>query len=305
VAASSANKDDMNAGRLTSIQIHPIKSCRRIVFDETHNIWEVEITATGLAHDREWQIVDAAGTPVTQRQHRVLAVVQPQLIDGGLRISAPGHDAVEVAHPTANDVTIRGLLGDDVNCGDAGDEAAGFFTRVTGEDCRLVAITPETDRRVGLFPNRIVTFVDSAPVLVVNTASLIDLQQRASEPIPMERFRPNLVIETEDPWAEDTWKHFTIGDARLVGTLPWPRCAIPQIDQDTSERTKEPAVVLRAHRWCAEAPGMAPGLRAALEGNALFGMASSIEPEGAFVKIGDHLDVQSTVEPLLTPPAAL
>jgi uncharacterized protein len=286
----------MSDGILTAIQIHPIKSCRRIEVDS------IEVTATGIAHDRMWQIVDAAGVAVTQRQRRGLAVVQPELIDGGLRISAPGHGPLDVAHPTANDATVKGLLGDNVSCGDAGDAAAAFFTAVTGEACRLVAITPDTGRAVGLFPGRTVSFVDAAPVVVANTASLDDLLAHASAPFPIERFRPNLVVETDSPWAEDTWKNFTIGAAQLVGTLPWPRCAVPQIDQDTSERSKEPALVLRARRWCTAVPNMPAGLRAALEGNALFGMASSIEPAGAVVSIGDALSVQTTAEALIPPP---
>lgn len=257
---------------------------------------------TGLTGDREWQVVTDAGDPVTQRQNKVLALVEPQLIEGGLEISAPGHGSIEVEQPLMNTTTVRGLLGDEVSCGDAGAQAATFFSDLLAIPARLSAITPETNREVGLFKNRVVSFVDAAPVVVANTASLADLRSRSTEEFGMERFRPNLVIDTDQPWAEDTWREFSIGETDLVGTLPWPRCVIPQIDQDTAQRHKEPALVLRAHRWCEQAPGYPAGLRAALEGSALFGMGATIDPAGAILRVGDPLLVHSTMEPTLAPP---
>jgi uncharacterized protein YcbX len=286
----------MSQGTLSAIHVHPIKSCHRI------ELSEIEVSATGLTGDREWQVVTEAGDPVTQRQHKILALVEPQLVEGGLRISAPGHGSIEVERPQTNTTTVRGLLGDEVACGEAGAQAATFFSELLATPARLSVITPATNREVGLFKNRVVSFVDAAPVVVTNTASLADLRNRSSEEFGMERFRPNLVIDTDRPWAEDTWHEFSIGETDLVGTLPWPRCVMPQIDQDTAQRHKEPALVLRAHRWCEQAPGYPAGLRAALEGKALFGMGASIDPVGAILRIGDPLMVQSTMEPTLAPP---
>ena len=123
---------------------------------------------------------------------------------------------------------------------DAGDEAATWFSELLGNDCRLVAVTSETNRTIGLVKQQPVTFVDAGPVLVANTASHAFLEQRANEPFTIERFRPNLVVATDTPWIEDTWKTFAIGAAELTNLLSWPRCTVPQIDQDTGERAKEP-----------------------------------------------------------------
>jgi len=286
----------MTSGSLSAIYIHPIKSCRRIELDQA------SVAATGLAGDREWQVVAADDSTLTQRQHRVLATVQPEPIEGGLRISAPGHGTVEVERPLGNDRTVLALAGDAVEVGDAGDAAATWFTALVGVDCRLVAVTDQTNRTIPLVKQQPITFVDAGPALVTNTASLQYLRHRAREPFEMERFRPNLVVDTDEPWVEDTWKSFDIGAAHLDLVLPWPRCTIPQIDQDTSERHKEPAVVLRAHRWCESVPHMPAGLRAVLEGNALFGIACAIGPEGSTVRLGDALTVHATTEPLIAPP---
>ncbi len=78
----------------------------------------------------------------------------------------------------------------------------------------------------------------------------------------MDRFRPNLVVTGAEPWAEDTWDQFEIGEASLRGIVPWPRCTIPQVDQQTAERHKEPAKVLKKHRWCTSAPSIPGDFRA-------------------------------------------
>jgi uncharacterized protein len=295
----------MSNGKLAAIHIHPVKSCRRLVVETAG------VTALGLADDRTWQIVDGDGRPVTQRQHKALAAVQPQLLDGGLRLSAPGHDTVEVAAPSAADSEAKSLFGVSVQVHDAGDDAAAFFSTLTGEPCRLVAIADgggwSIPEKFGLYDNPL-AFVDAAPVLVATTSSLSWLQDHASEPFGMERFRPNLIIENDEAWVEDTWAEFTIGTTSLAMGMPWPRCPMPQIDQNTVDsldvaRHKEPAKALKEHRWCSDASTMPVGVRPILEGNGLFGIGCTIGPAGSLVTVGDPLDVVSSDNPLIAPPA--
>ena len=291
-----------DGGSLSGITIHPIKGCRRVELDS------VVVTQTGLDGDRAWQVVTvpdqdgALGEAVTQRQNAALATVIPIPIDGGLTISAPEVGTIDVKRPDANDVTVRALIGDEVACADAGDEAAEFFTEVLGFGARLAALTPESSRPMRLFRGRLTGFADAAPVLVANMASLDDLVVRASEPFGIERFRANLIVTNNEPWSEDTWTDFSIGDADLVARVEWPRCSVPQIDQETGERHREPALVLRKHRWCDTAEGFSPGLRGMLEGNAMFGIGCTIDPEGAVLSIGDPVAVTATGPPLLDPP---
>ena len=104
-------------------------------------------------------------------------------------------------------------------------------------------------------------FSDAAPVLLTAQPSLVWLRERADEPFGMDRFRPNLVVDGTEPWEEDTWSTIRIGEAELRCAVPWPRCTIPQIDQLTADRHREPAKVLRRHRWCTEAPTVRAGFR--------------------------------------------
>lgn len=291
----------MNAtGVVTAIHLHPIKSCHRI------EVTSATVSATGLAGDREWQVVDGM-KPLTQRQSAALAVVRPEPIEGGLRLSAPGRPTIEVARPEANDTVAGSLIGVKVQVGDAGDEAAAWFSEVVGQPVRLVARTDASELRIpvglDLF-GQTIAFGDVAPVLVVNTASLRWLQERADEPFGMERFRPNLVVDTDQPFAEDTWRRFRIGAAELTHGLIWPRCAIPQVDQETGERHKEPARVLHTYRSF-EGPldAIPEDWRPIAANKGMFGVGCAIGPAGTMVSVGDELVVDEVMAPLMAPPA--
>ena len=291
----------MTPGTVTAIHIHPIKSCRRI------EVTSAEVGPHGIVGDREWQVASGL-KPVTQRQKAALALVQPTPIDGGVRLSALGQPTIEVARPIENDTVTGSLVGVKVDVGDAGDEAARWFSEFLGDEVRLVARTATSELKIpepiDVF-GQTITFTDVAPVLVVNAASHRWLEERASEPFPMERFRPNIVVDTDTPFAEDTWRRFRIGSAEMVHGLIWPRCAVPQVDQEDGSRHKEPAVVLRAHRWCESTPELPEAVRPIVENKGIFGVGCSIGPAGAEVAVGDQLMVDETMEPTLAPPADL
>lgn len=284
---------------LTAIHLHPVKSCRRI------EVAEATVAAGGLAGDRMWQLVSDDGKVVTQRRYPVLALVQPALVAGGMRLTGPGGVAVEVADPAAPDRVVRALLGDEVPVADAGDEAAQWFSAVVGVGCRLVGLCDDGARRIPIVAGSAVSLADATPVLVANEASRRDLEARATEPFGMDRFRANLVVDGAAPWAEDTWREFTIGAAQLQGLVPMPRCAMPQVDQDTAERHKEPALAMKAHRWCVAAPSLPEGWQPFFNGQPLFGLGATIGPVGTVVRVGDEVTVASVSAPLIPAPAAL
>lgn len=292
----------MSAGVVTAIHLHPIKSCHRV------EVTSATVSATGLDGDREWQVASGL-TPITQRQKSLLAAVVPEPMEGGgLRLSAPGRPSIEVARPTVNDAVTGSLIGVKVQVGDAGDEAAAWFSALLGDEVRLVARTPDSVLRIpeplDLF-GQTIAFGDVAPVLVANTASLRWLQERAVEPFGMDRFRPNLVVDTDAPFDEDAWARFQLGGAELAHGLVWPRCTIPQVDQDTGARGREPAVVLKAHRWF-DGPldGVAEGWRPLVQNKGIFGIGCSIGPVGTVISVGDELTVTERMTPLMANPAA-
>lgn len=285
------------SGSLTAIHIHPVKSCRALALDE------VDVTPRGLSGDRLFQVVDDDGNPVTQRERPVLATVRPELTDDGLLLHAEGRQPLEVAAPVANDTTATSLLGVPVEAGDVGDAAAAWFTDVVGQPVRLVAMTDKSDYRIPMPGGEMVlSWADGASVVIANEASCAWLTDRANEPFGMDRFRPNLTVAA-DAWAEDTWRDVSIGAARFGVGLAWPRCAIPQVDQIDGTRHQEPARVLRAHRWCSEAPSAPEAIRPILEGNALFGIGCSVRHGGVTIAVGDPITVHETGERMIPDPA--
>ncbi|MDH4144161.1 MAG: MOSC domain-containing protein [Acidimicrobiia bacterium] len=289
----------MTAPTVASLHIYPIKSCQQVALDSA------VVGRHGLVGDRLWQVIDAEGVPVTQRQAAVLATVRPEPQGDSWRVHAPGHGELTIGAPGAPDTECRSLVGDRIRLADAGAAAAEWFSDLVGQRCRLVGHDDAFDRRL---PPAIDVFgaplnlSDAAPVLVVNEASHADLAGRAGEPFGIDRFRANIVVRGAGAWAEDTWARFRIGAAELGYGLPWPRCAIPQVDQDSGDRRREPAVVLKAHRWCTELGPYPEALRGLLVGKALFGAACTIGPAGTTVAVGDAVEVLETAPALLAPP---
>lgn len=283
---------------VSALHLHPIKACGRLEVDAA------TIGPHGLVGDREWQVVDADGAPVTQRTHPALATVRPQLADDGLVVRATGRDDLTIPRPSGEPVQVRDLLGMPIDLLDAGDAAAGWFGALLGEEVRLMAAGPGYDRTIpppldGMWTDA--ALGDLSPILLANAASLDALVADATEPFGMDRFRPNVVVDGAEAWDEDTWSVVRVGAATARGCLGWPRCTVPQVDQETGERHKEPAKVLRARRWCTDGAAAPAGMVEAVEGSALFGVGAAIDPVGTVIAIGDEVEVLERGPNLLQP----
>jgi len=298
---SSRGAVGVNNGTLAAIHIHPVKACHRIELDQA------TVSNTGLKHDREWQVISNDLAPITQRQHPVMATVQPEIIPGGLRLSAPGHQTIEVARPTVADARSSSMTKTEVDVGDAGDEAGQWFSQIVGQPVRLVALVDNASLTLPKALNvagQSIAFGDIGPVVVASNASLEWLLERSSEPFTMDRFRPNLVVDAPGPFVEDEWDRFSVGAASLKQAMPWPRCAVPQVDQESGERHREPAKVLKQYRWCQASTGISELIDALMVNSVLFGIGCSIAEPGTVITVGDAVIVDETRTPLIPSPLA-
>jgi uncharacterized protein YcbX len=275
---------------VTSLAVFPIKGCGGIELERA------TLGTYGLVGDREWQVV-ADEEFVTQRTHPRLATVRPALAEGGVLLRADGMADLFVERPARADRRASTYSGP-VQVGDAGDTAAAWFSDLLGDAVRLVGIAPGYERATGLFATES-NLGDVAPVLLVNEASHRFLAERATEPFGLDRWRANIIVDAGEPFVEDTWRAVRLGDATLTLVYPWPRCAVPQVDQVTGERHREPAIVLKRHRWCTSIDSEDAIATMMLPGSALFGMGAAIEPAGATITVGDGLDVLDTSDALL------
>jgi uncharacterized protein YcbX len=215
----------------------------------------------GLAGDRRWALIDDGGKVVTQRQQPRLALAAAELVPGGgVRLSAPGMDPLTVPEPRPLGTVPVQIFGDKVEGVLAEDGSAHTWcSDYLGADVRLVHMDdPATRRPVDpeyARPGETVAFADGFPLLLTTSASLDALNsliaqgdRPAEGPLPMNRFRPNVVVQGTTAWAEDDWSHITIGEVAFRVAKTCGRCVVTTTDQGTAARGKEPLVTLGRHR---------------------------------------------------------
>jgi uncharacterized protein YcbX len=175
---------------------------------------------------------------MTQRDDPLMATIVPEVIPGGLRLTRSGNAPVTVQGIRGPRRNVR-IWKNEVDALDCGDEPADWLTEILGRPCRLVHMDDQSSRIIDqafAAPEEEVSFADGFPLLLVNMASLRDLNQRMEQQLPMERFRGNVVIETDELWGEDTWQTVTIGDVSFRNVKPCARCLVTTTDQQTGER---------------------------------------------------------------------
>ncbi|MFJ6388168.1 MOSC domain-containing protein [Streptomyces sp. NPDC091972] len=245
----------MGNSQLLSIHVHPVKAFRAL------GLREAEVEPWGLAGDRRWALVDDGGKVVTQRQQPRLALAAAELTPGGgVVLSAPGMDPLTVPVPEPGETVTLDLFGDKIEGVPAADAAAhAWCSEYLGARTLLVHMDdPATRRPVEpeyALPGETVTFADGYPLLLTSAASLDALNSlisagphAAEGPLPMNRFRPNVVVGGADAWAEDDWSLVAIGDVTFRVAKTCGRCVVTTTDQDRALRGKEPLHSLGRHR---------------------------------------------------------
>lgn len=260
--------------QLSAIYRYPLKSARG------HALAEARMDRCGIDGDRRWMLVDAQGEFLSQRGEPRLALLGASAdTAGGLQLSL-AEASLSVARPAADAPrrTVR-IWGDRLPAADAGDTAAAWLRERLGRDLRLVHLPQDAQRPVDpdhAPPGQCVNFADGFPLLVVTRAALAELNSRLERPVPMDRFRPNLVIDGAAAHAEDQWRRLRIGSAEVELVKPCARCAVPAIDQATARRDPQINRVLAGYRR--------------REGQVMFGM-NALAAEGVAFRVGDPVTV--------------
>jgi uncharacterized protein YcbX len=233
---------------VTSLHVYPIKSCAGISLDRA------DIGPRGIRHDREWLVVKLdSGEFLTQREQPRLALIRPALVENGLTLFAPGLPSLEVPI-VGNGAGRRVRVWEDwCDAIDQGDHAARWLSEHLSTECRLVRMDDGFVRKVD--PDYAVDdwdqvgFADSYPLLLISEESLSDLNARLTNPLPMNRFRPNVVIGgAREPFSEDRLRVLRIGDVVFYAVKPCSRCVTTTTDQLTAERGHEPLTTLATFR---------------------------------------------------------
>jgi hypothetical protein len=233
---------------LASLHVYPVKSCRGLA------VPQARLTDAGLEHDREWMIVTPDGRFLTQREVPRLALVTTALESEALTLAAEGAGRLAVPLDVRGSEREVVVWGHGCRAFDQGEAAARWLGDFLGRAVRLVRFDPahrrlsDTAWTGGLeAPNR---FSDGFALLAISLASLADLNARLPAPLPMDRFRPNLVLDGLAPYGEDQLGDLVAGDVRLRRVKPCTRCSITTTNQGTGAvEGDEPLRTLKSYRW--------------------------------------------------------
>lgn len=265
--------------RITGLNIYPVKSCRGIA------LTQARITETGFAHDREWMVVTPEYRFLTQRERPLLARIETALTGDQLVLRKPGGAALTLPMDLTGPEVEVTIWRDKAAAFDAGDAAAAWFTEHLGKPARLVRFDKRRERPSSKdWTGGLVAlnqFADGYPFLLTSQGSLDELNRRLEQPLPMNRFRPNIVVDGLPPFGEDGVDEFVAGEVRLKVVKPCDRCVITTTDQLTGERTgDQPLKALREFRFDRSMRGVLFGQNLILTGGV-----------GKELKVGQQFEV--------------
>ena len=222
--------------RVSALNIYPLKSGRGIPLKEA------EIGREGLVGDRRWMITDPSSRFITQRELPQLATLVAEPQAASLRLSMGG-EVLDVAHPAAEHRLEVVVWKSTVNAAVCDEATNATLSNWLGQEVRLVFFDPQASRTASsewAGPDSPVTFSDGYQILVTTTGSLAalhaDMQRHGEAPVTMDRFRPNIVLDHDEPWAEDGWASIEIGGIVLSLVKPCARCIMTTQDQLTGSR---------------------------------------------------------------------
>lgn len=269
--------------KLSAINIYPIKSLGGISLKSSI------VENRGLQFDRRWMLVDENNKFLTQREFPKMATVGVEVLKDNLRVSSDSGKLEIAFQPEANETANVKIWSSRCRARIYENKTNEWFSDVLKTNCKLALMPEETTRKVSYFyavhKDDAVSFADAYPFLLIGENSLADLNSRFDAPLPMNRFRPNFVVEDSEPFAEDDWKTIKIGETVFHFVKPCARCVITTIDQ--SEGVKigvEPLKTLASFRIP----------KRSVKKKILFGQNLIARNVGAVVNVGDEIKILET-----------
>ncbi len=231
---------------LTEIWIYPVKGLGGI------RLRSSRVLGKGLRHDRRWMLVDENNVFMTQRDFPKLSLFKVSPENESFKIVRNENSIILPFSHIIKDTPVEAVVWDDpVTTFEVSKDHSQWFSDKLGVTCKLVSFPEENPRPVAVgyqINNEHVSLADGYPILIIGQSSLNDLNARLENPVPMNRFRPNLVFTGGEAFEEDGWRNFTVGTNRFAGVKPCARCSVPTVNQDTGEKGKEPLATLSRFR---------------------------------------------------------
>lgn len=265
--------------KLAAINIYPVKSCQGVSVDSAH------VKARGLAGDRRAMLIDSSGLFLSLRSHPKMALIHTRLSEDGITLEMDGQVIPVTLSQRRESTTV---WRDQVDARLADDAVNAAISAFLGENIRLAMMDDQSRRAIEAeWASGQVSLADGYPVLVANTASLKALSETAGRDLSMDQFRPNIIVDANKPWAEDSWKSVRIGGLIFDFIKPCTRCVVTTLDPVTGETTlpETMAAMVKTRR------SGDPRLK-----GVLFGW-NAVPRSGGMLNVGDEAEVIAAGEP--------
>jgi uncharacterized protein len=236
----------LEALRLSEIWIYPIKSLGGI------SVSSATVRPKGLQFDRRMMLADEDGKALTQREFPRMALFKTSFSENAIEVKF-GNDSISVPlSPVSveNEISAE-VWGQQIKAVEIQKSFSEWFSKRLELQCRLLYFPEENPRPVDAsyrINDEDVSLADAYPILIIGQESLNDLNHRLGQPVPMNRFRPNLVFSGGDAFSEDEWDRFSIGKSEFAAVKPCARCVLTTVDQETAVRGAEPLKSLAKYR---------------------------------------------------------
>ncbi len=259
------------------IFIYPIKSLGGI------RLSEAVVEEKGFQHDRRWMLVNEEGVFVSQRDYPQLALFSVDLGENELIVYQRNNkeNSIQIPFDESTGPELMVTIWDDqVLAKVVHPEISQWFSEILGLEVNLVVMPENSHRKVDpryAVNGESVSFADGMPYLLIGQESLNDLNCKLENPVPMDRFRPNVVFSGGTSFLEDSLRKVKIGEVDFQIIKPCARCVMTTVDQETGVKGKEPLKTLSSYRT--------------LNGKVYFGQ-NVVALQSGKIRIGDLISPQ-------------
>jgi uncharacterized protein YcbX len=263
--------------QISELFIYPIKSLGGIA------VQNAVVTTRGLQHDRRWMLVNEHGHFITQREFPKMALLKADVAEQGIVVNHHSSEPILIPFDIEKQPLQQFAVWDDSCMGQyVSDTYDQWFSNALDMKCRLVYMPDDSEREVDqryAKPGMITSFADAYPFLLIGQASLDDLNKRMALPLPMNRFRPNIVFTGGEAYSEDLMNRIEIAGLTFYGAKLCARCVLTTIDQQTALKAKEPLKTLASYR---------------MKNNKIMFGQNLVHENTGIISVGDELKVLST-----------
>jgi uncharacterized protein len=230
---------------VNALYIYPVKS----LGGSFKTTWKA--TPSGFEYDRKWMLIDKTNRFITQREFPQLSTFLSDVHDGMVHVSqGTEHISWETDRVIKNHLETK-VWDDPAYVQEVDKTVDNFFSDLLGTQVRLVKQSQNISRQH--FATKLnepipVSLADGYPFLCIGSKSIENLNAKLDFPIQTDRFRPNIVLETNTAHEEDDYDKIRIGDVPFLNLKPCARCMVININQQTSKSEKEPLATLNTYR---------------------------------------------------------